>query len=150
LGAFDLDHVTGAEIMHRDDPAQLRLVFQYGGEANQIGMVELVVCGRRQGRARRVEPEPAQRLGLVAINDAGKLGDHHPVALGDADDAQRETPRPTFVFKRAVIGDRLGAIGETLDPDRSAHPVRRADHAHADTLLCTGHNNIVSPANAGI
>jgi hypothetical protein len=148
--ARDLQHVAGAEIVHRDHRAEERVVLQHGGQSDEIGMVELVLAGRRQRRARQIKEKAAQPLGPVAVGDAGERGDHHAVALGLADDAQREAPRAALVLQRTITRDRVGRVGETLDPHRAAHPVRRPDDAETDAA--SGHltNEFVFPAHAGI
>ena len=54
------------------DGAEGRAAGVDDGEADQVGVVEFVVCERRQAVARGVEAGALQRLGLLAGGDAGE------------------------------------------------------------------------------
>ena len=132
-GALDFERVAGAEIMDRAHPAERRPVAQHRVEADQIGVVIFLRLGRRQRRARQIEPQPAQRLGAVAVVDPGEARDQH--ALGRAEQPQLAiAARPLSSASGAIGGDVLGARGKALDPHRAADPVRAGDDADADLL----------------
>ena len=68
--------------MDRPHFAEERAIGKRRGEADQVGVVVLLLGRRRQRRARQIEAQPAQRLGLVAVGNPGEAGDDN--ALGAA------------------------------------------------------------------
>ncbi len=98
-------------------------------------MVELVRLGRRQSRARHVEPQAAQRFGGIAVGDAVDAADHHRLAGGAARRAQMRQPelaRTRLVRQRAVGSDAQRIVGEGLDLHLAPDAMGRRDRADAD------------------
>ena len=88
-GAGDLEDVARAVVEDGADGAEGRAAGVDDGEADQVGVVELVVPERRQAVARGVEAGALQRLGLLAGGDAGEPRGE---GAGDrADDAARRS-----------------------------------------------------------
>ena len=97
-GAGDLEDVAGAVVEDGADGAEGGAAGVDDGEADQVGVVELVVGERRQAVARGVEAGALQRLGLLAGGDAGE-----PRGEGAGDGRGELTPklRPSSVTSGA-------------------------------------------------
>ena len=84
-GPGDLEDVAGAVVEDGADGAEGRAAGVDDGEADQVGVVELVVGERRQAVARGVEAGALERLGLLAGGDAGEArGEGAGDRAGDA------------------------------------------------------------------
>src|SRR6266404_9737831 len=104
-------------------------------------MIILLGLGLRQCRPREMEPQPAQRLGLVAVFDAREAGDDD--TLCRTYEAQFEAAVAGLIHQRPVMRDVLGFFGEALDPHRALHPVRSGDDTEANLLWCVGWSSAV-------
>ena len=127
-GAGDLEDVAGAVVEDGADGAERGAAGVDDGEADQVGVVELVVGQRRQAVAGGVEAGALQRLGLLAGGDAGQAGGE-----GAGDRAQELHAEAAAVLgdERGVAGDRGGVGAEGLQPHLAVHAEAAGDGADA-------------------
>src|SRR5262249_56277573 len=93
--------------------ADLGAVGGDGAKSDQIGVVDLVSCGRRQTLARHEQPEIGEPLRRVAIADAAKARDQ--MTLGWAQRLDLEACRAVFGRERPVVAHRHGIGGERFE-----------------------------------
>src|SRR6266436_8178426 len=110
-------------------------------------MIILLGRGLRQCRPREMEPQPAQRLRLVAVFDAREAGDDD--ALCSTYEAQFEAAVAGLIHQRPVMRDVLGFFGEALDPHRALDAVRSGDDAEANLLRLPLTPALFPPAGRG-
>ena len=127
-GAGDLEDVAGAVVEDGADGAEGRAAGVDDGEADQVGVVELVVGERRQAVARGVEAGALERLGLLAGGDAGEAGGE---GAGDGAGDPDAEAAAVLGEERRVAGDgrRVGAEG--LQPHLALHAEAAGDGADA-------------------
>src|SRR5712675_702665 len=126
----DLDDVAGAKIVDRDDAAERFIRRRYGGEPDQVGVIELILVGGRQFFTRDVKLKPVEALGVLARGDAFQR--RHQMALCLAGGRHFERARAVFGQKRPVLLHGKRVFRKRPQLHRAAHPMRGADPRDAD------------------
>ena len=72
---LDLDHVTRAEILDRDDAADRLAIGRYRRQPDQVGVVVFTLAERRERLARHRQQGAPQRLGSGTVAHPGEARD---------------------------------------------------------------------------
>ena len=129
----DFDQVAGAEILHRAHRADFvpRVVDRF--QADQIGMVEFFLLGRRQTVPVDIQLDAAQRLRRVAVGHAVDAGQH--LATRNAGRLEAELPRAGHIGNRPIGHHAIRFLGKALHAHLTPHPMGAGDHRDTDLTI---------------
>ncbi len=131
----DFQAGAAAVIVHGGDGAEGGAGFIAGGEADEIGQVELVVFGWGKDGAGGEEFEVGEALGFVAGGDLAWAGGGEFGELGGAAGRPCDGEAAAGFVDERIVAQRVGVFGERVDAHQAPHAVRLADDAHQDQPL---------------
>ena len=132
-GKANLQEITGAEILDRDNLADEFAISGDRVEADEIGVVYFVVFGLGQIFARDVKFRAAQRFGCIAVGYTLQAGDD--TLLCNADDRQLIALQASFIGQRAIGGNVSRVVGIRLYNDLAADALGGRDMAEKDEVF---------------
>src|ERR1700722_13469403 len=130
IGAGNLHHVAGAVIVDGGHLPQHTAFTVLRFQADQVGMIKFLFARRRQLAARDEKLGALERLGGIAVGDAGKRN-HRLTVLGGTDGGDLKL-LAVLVLEHAVTRKIFGRLSEELDLHRALQPLRADDGGEED------------------